>query len=69
MLDWPAAGFELLGVWLVGNKNRWAFPCFWICEAIWTVVAIQKQLWGLLALMVIMAVLNIRNYRKWGKGA
>ena len=67
MVDFVAAAFELSGVWLIGNKNRWAFGCFWVSEAFWVVVALRNRLWGLLAVVLVMAVLNIRNYRKWGK--
>ena len=67
MTDWIAAIFEIAGVWLAGNKSRWCFPLFWTCEVLWFIVAIKAKLWGLAAMMIVFAVVNVRNYIKWGK--
>jgi nicotinamide riboside transporter PnuC len=67
LIDWIAAGFELSGAYLVGHKRRVAFPLFIIGNIFWVWVAVEKELWGLLALMVAFMVVNIRNWIKWGK--
>jgi len=67
MLDWFAASLELGGVWVAGYKSRWCFPLFWACEVVWAVVAIRRGMWGLLAMVCVFAVVNVRNYKKWGK--
>jgi len=67
VIDFAAAIFELAGVWIAGSKSRWCFPLFWICEVLWLVVAIRSRLWGLGAMVIVFAIVNVRNYRKWGK--
>lgn len=64
-MDWLAALLELAGVWLVGSCNRWGFILALCCNAIWIAVAARSGLWGLAAISVAMAGVNIRNFRRW----
>ena len=64
-----AAGLDLLGIWLVGNKNKLCFPIFWLCGICWIITAIFSDpvTIGLLIVVPIATVINIRNYIKWSK--
>ena len=64
-MDWLAAIFELSGNWTVGNKRALGFVLLMCCNVLWVAVALQSQLYGLLAVVAVSFVINIRNYRKW----
>lgn len=66
-MDFIAAFFELLGIWLVGNKRRIAFISLILCNITWAIVAIQHHLYGLLITVIIAFTLNIVNFHKWKK--
>lgn len=65
-MSWAAGVFELLGIWLVGNKNRWGFISFIVCNVLWIYVAIHTpEVRGLLIAVVPALFLNIRAWFKW----
>ena len=66
-MDWIAAIFELYGGWRVGNYERIGFIFTLIGCLIWIYVAINYQIYGLLAVVIPAIIINIRNYIKWGK--
>lgn len=66
-MDYIAGLLELLGVWSVGNKNRQGFLLCLLCNVMWIVVAMNSGVYGLIPVSLCMAVLNTRNYRKWGR--
>lgn len=65
MIDWLAAGFELSGDWLVGNKRKIGFVLKIICCVLWIVVAVKSGVYGLLAVVVPALFVNVRNFLKW----
>lgn len=65
-MDWLAAIIELIGGWLLGNKDRLAFVLLLICNILWIYVAITKGVYGLLLVVVPAIIINIRNFMKWG---
>jgi nicotinamide riboside transporter PnuC len=67
-MDFLAGACELLGKWIVGNKNRWGFLIQICGSAFWIYVAVTHKLYGLLLVTIGCVVANLRNYRKWGKG-
>ena len=67
MLDWIAGSLELLGCWIVGNKNKYAFLCWMGCGVLWSIVAIHSHLYGLLIVVVPGFFMNLRNFIKWSK--
>lgn len=64
-MDIAAAAIELLGAWMVGNKDRRGFIALLVGSALWFVVGFQSGLWGLVCIGVAFAAVNIRNYRRW----
>jgi len=63
-----AATFEICGLWLVGNKNKYGFVLNMICCLLWIIVSIISGIYGLLISAGVMLFLNIRNYKKWSNG-
>ena len=66
-MDWIAGVFELLGAWLVGNKNRFGFVFNLIGCLVWVYVAIYMGVFGLLVVVIPAIAVNIRNFIIWGK--
>ena len=64
-MDWLAAVLELLGLWLLGTKCRGGFLVLILGSVFWIWIGQEKELWGLVVICGIMALVNIRNYRKW----
>jgi len=68
MLDWAAGIFELCGAWSIGNKKRYSFILFAICNVLWIIYCLTNDTtYGLLIVVVPMFFINIRNFIKWGK--
>lgn len=67
MIDIFAGIFELLGSWIVGNKNKYGFVCWMICGILWMIVSFKSGIYGLLIVVVPSFFLNIRNFLKWSK--
>ncbi len=67
-LDWLASLLELLGIWVVGNKDRRGFLVFICCGLCWiTYVLVSGSTYGLLLVVVPALFLNLGNFIKWGK--
>ena len=66
-MDWVAAVFEPIGIWLLANKDRRACYMFLICQVAWTITALKNEVNGLLFVMAVAFVLNIRVWIKWSK--
>ena len=67
MFDVIAAILELVGKWLVISKKRSGFFVSIGGNVFWTYVAIQSELPGLLMLVIVASLLNIRGIIKWRK--
>ena len=67
-MDYVAGILELIGIYLVGNKSRLGFILNALGCATWVGIAINREIYGLLIVVVPAFFLNIRNYFKWMKG-
>ena len=63
--DFIAGGLELIGLYLIGQKKRSGFLITAIGCAVWIIVAISEQVYGLLLVVVPAIVLNIYNLVRW----
>ena len=62
-----AGALELLGLWLLGNKQRLGFLVSLSGNILWiTFVLVSKQSWGLLLVCPVALILNLRGWKKWG---
>ncbi len=66
-MDWIAGALELLGVCLVGSRDRRGFLCCLVCNALWIAVGFFGHVYGLIPVSLAMAVVNTRNFLKWGR--
>jgi hypothetical protein len=64
-MDILAGVFELIGMYLVGNKNRYGFILSFCCCGVWIAYALTHHVYGLLFPTIPGLLLAIRNYRKW----
>lgn len=64
-MDWIAAVFYFIGVFLLGEKRKEGFLCYAVENILWVVVALRLHLHGLLLVTGVGCVLQIRNYLKW----
>jgi nicotinamide riboside transporter PnuC len=67
VMDWLAAILEILGLWRIGNYDKKGFVLSLLCNITWGYVAIKMELYGLLIVVGLSVVLNIRNYWKWSR--
>jgi hypothetical protein len=66
-MDFLAATFALIGVYLIGSKSRWGWLCC-LCSGItWMIVAYQTKVWGLYLEVIPLIFLNVRGFIKWSK--
>lgn len=66
-LDYIAGASELVGSWLIGSKRRVGFLINMTCCLTWVVVAFNREVYGLLLVVVPAFFINIRNYHRWRK--
>lgn len=63
-----AAAFELLGLFLLGKKNRIGFISNIVAGSLWiTYTLISKNAIGLLFVCSIALFLNLKGFRNWKK--
>ena len=67
MIDYIAAGLDLTGLYVIGDKKRSGFIIFAIADLLWIQVACQYEVYGLLLVVVPALILNMRNFIKWRK--
>ena len=65
MVDFIAAGFDLLGLHIIGNKRRFGFIINMIADLVWIYVGISSRLYGLVVIASVALGLNMRNFLKW----
>lgn len=67
-LDVVAGILELIGLYVVGNKNRIGFIFNLLCNITWILyVFLSKSTYGLLIVILPAIFLNVRNFKKWRK--
>jgi len=64
-MDYIAAIFELLGLYVIGSKSKNGFLFNIIGNIIWVIVSFHSHLYGLLLVTIPAIFINIYNYRKW----
>jgi len=66
-LDFIAAAFALIGVYLVGRKNKYGFLVCMISGVIWCFVAVFTGVYGLFLEVLPLFFLNLYNFDRWRK--
>ena len=66
-LDWIAGGLELVGLFMTGCRVRWGFLTSMSGCVLWTIVAVQTGVYGLLLTVIPAIALNLLNFWKWSR--
>ena len=66
-MDFVAAIFALIGVYLITNKNRWGFILCLCSGLTWILVALSTHVYGLLLEVLPLVILNVRGFIKWSR--
>ena len=66
-LDWLAMIMSLLSIYYIGNKKRYGFIFGMIAGVVWIMVNYLIDLVPGILLNIILIVLNVRAYVKWGR--
>lgn len=67
ILDWVSASFALIGVYLIGQKNKYGFLVCLLSGLCWSVVAVKTEVYGLFLEVLPLFILNLYNFNKWKK--
>lgn len=67
MIDWIAGIGEIAAKVVVGRKNKWGWILHIISGILWTIIALQTKIYGLLIITVPAFAVNIYNFWKWSK--
>jgi len=66
-LDWIAAAVALIGVFLVGQKNKYGFLVCMLSGFCWCLVAVSTGVYGLFLEVLPLFFLNLYNFNRWRK--
>lgn len=67
MIDIIAGITELSAQVVVGRKNRWGWILHLISGGLWTYIAFQTKLYGILIITTPAIFINTWNFIKWSK--
>jgi hypothetical protein len=65
-LDWLGMALSLLGVYLLGNKNRNGFLSFILANILWVILGVffMKSVGIVIGNLAFLGI-NIRGYARW----
>lgn len=66
-MTWIANLLIIAGLYLAGNKNKFAFAFTFIGEVIWSTAAASRGQWDLTFICGVFAILAAVNLIKWNK--
>jgi hypothetical protein len=65
-MDYIIAILELLGAWIVGNKNKYGYVFLILSNSGWIIyVLVKNQTHGLLIVCIPALAISVRNFIKW----
>jgi len=64
-MDYAAAFFEILGLWLIGSRNKWGFVSFIVGGVFWTYTGIVSGIYGLVLVCIVTICINCINIKRW----
>jgi hypothetical protein len=67
-MQWPAMAVTVVASWLVASRQeqrrKLAFWVFLLSNLLWVAWGLHAEAWGVIALQVCLAALNIRGARR-----
>ncbi len=67
MIDIIAGITELSSQVVLGRKNKWGWVLSLISGGLWTYIAFQTKLYGILIITIPAIFINVWNFIKWSK--
>ena len=68
LIQWPAFAASVTAAWLVASRSEYrrnlGFWVFLLSNVLWVIWGVHIEAWGLIALQVCLAVLNVRGLLK-----
>lgn len=64
-MDIIAGICELIGLYLIGSRNKKGFLINLICNILWVFVAWKTKVFGLLLVVIPAMFINVKNYMIW----
>ena len=65
-MGWVGSALLILSIWLVGKKIRFGFMLGFLGNLLWMVAGVGRNTYDLAVIGLIMALLNLRGWYKWG---
>ena len=66
-MDIIACILEIIGAWMVGNRNRYGFVVFMLGNICWLLSGYDSKLIGLIVVSIVFFGINVRNFKKWSR--
>lgn len=67
MIDIIAGISEIAAKIVVGQKSQWGWLMHLVGGILWTIIAFQTKLYGLLIITIPAFFVNLYNFWKWSK--
>ena len=68
MCSYILGALTILGLYLVGQKNKYGFLVTFFSEFLWAYwISITPGAKGLYIVCVVVAIISLKNYISWGK--
>ena len=64
-LDWLGMALGMLGLWLLGNRDRRGFVAFMISNLIWIAIGFWISSLAMILGNAVILVVNARGWRRW----
>jgi len=66
-MTWVANILFLIGIILIGRKNKWGWILEIIGEILWIKTSIDTKMWDLLCVCILFGLLQAWNFWLWHK--
>jgi nicotinamide riboside transporter PnuC len=66
-MDWLGALLIIISVYLTGKKNKWGWVVAGVGAIVFIVIALNKHIYGMIALDCVLIMMYIRSFIKWNK--
>jgi len=66
-IDLLAMTITFIGIYILGNKNRYGFLIAISANIIWIIFGVLAETLGVIFANIALSILYLRGYIKWGK--
>jgi len=65
VMQWLLSVLLIVNLYLMGNKTVWGPITGIVAQGLWIFYGVMTQQYGLVPGVLILLLINIRNWRKW----